>query len=291
MTAAAGVQLPMLAPGQIGLPNCSTTSGDMRVPYPFGFSPGCYWPGFKLICDTSNDLPRLLLDSGSILEVVDISLPDSTVRVAHHICTVYDSANFSEITGDDFPLLDVCETYMLSTRNEIILFGCDVQATLHSAGGSNTSDSVIAQCVSTCSSEDPAGARPPEAPAQTNGGYCCGHDGCCHAPFRAGSRPTRVDMKILNLNISQHTSPFVLISEEGLSDQWYNMISKWTTDQSIPDYITYPLVLQWAVKQDVPVPAGTSEQCPKDVASRLCKSQHSDCRQENGGYTCYCSTN
>ncbi|CAL4952154.1 unnamed protein product [Urochloa decumbens] len=282
----------MAASTQIGLPNCSTTCGDVRVPYPFGISPGCYWPGFKLICETSDDFARLLIDSGSVLEVVDISLPDSTVRVTHHISTVYDTTNFSDkITGDDFEILDISETYMLSTRNELILFGCDVQATLHGDGSSNTSESAIAQCVSTCSSEDP-GARSPEAAVQTNSEYCSGRDGCCHAPFRAGSSPTRVDMKLLNLNISQqHTSPFVLISEEGLRDQWYNVISKWTTEQSIPDYITYPLVLQWSVKQGVPVPTGTSEQCPKDVASRLCKSQHSDCRQENGGYTCYCSTN
>ncbi|KAF8711221.1 hypothetical protein HU200_029237 [Digitaria exilis] len=39
-----------------------------------------------------------------------------------------------------------------------------------------------------------------------------------------------------------------------------------------------------------PTPAGNSSgQCPGDVAKRLCRSKLSSCRQENGGYTCYCN--
>lgn len=296
-TFAADAPLPMVDPAQIGLPGCNTTCGNLIVPYPFGISPGCYWPGFELFCDTSDDFPRLvIIDSGSILEVVDISLPDSTIRVSHRTSIIYNATNFSDkmLSDDKFQILDIMsETYTLSTRNELILFGCDVQATLHgeytNGGGGNTSssDNIISQCVSICTSGRDHGAGTPVV----QGGNCSGHDGCCHAPISVGRRPNEVYMKILNLSIGQQTSPFALISEDGMTDQWYSIVSKWMTNQWTPDYITYPLVLMWAIKQGFSVPADNSGHCPKDVASRLCKSHHSECQQENGGFTCYCSTN
>jgi hypothetical protein len=53
-----------------------------------------------------------------------------------------------------------------------------------------------------------------------------------------------------------------------------------------------PIVLRWAVKQGLLPPAAqkSSWQCPLGVTSRLCKSDKSDCRQENGGYTCHSSS-
>ncbi|KAF8730925.1 hypothetical protein HU200_016799 [Digitaria exilis] len=173
----------MVDPAQIGLPGCNTTCGNLIVPYPFGISPGCYWPGFELFCDTSDDFPRLvIIDSGSILEVVDISLPDSTIRVSHRTSIIYNATNFSDkmLSDDKFQILDIMsETYTLSTRNELILFGCDVQATLHgeytNGGGGNTSssDNIISQCVSICTSGRDHGAGTPVV----QGGNCSGHDG------------------------------------------------------------------------------------------------------------------
>ena len=64
----------------VGLPGCDTTCGNVRVPYPFGISPGCHWPGLYLNCDRNHDPPRLLLGDGT-LRVTNISLKDTTVRV------------------------------------------------------------------------------------------------------------------------------------------------------------------------------------------------------------------
>jgi hypothetical protein len=60
--------------------NCTTICGDVIVPYPFGLTAGCYLPGFNLTCNTSQTPPRLFLGDGT-LQVVDISLENSTVRV------------------------------------------------------------------------------------------------------------------------------------------------------------------------------------------------------------------
>ncbi|CAO2152837.1 unnamed protein product [Urochloa humidicola] len=276
-TAAVDALSAMATPAQVGLPNCSITCGDVRVPYPFGFGPShCYCPGFNLTCDTSRNPPRLLLDRDGTLQVIDISLPDSTVRVIHPTI----------IHGYPYNVLppDIGERYVLSSRNELILFGCDSDAIVFGdpRNGSNiTTDSIISHCVSTCSS----GSRPGPVPTQTHGGYCSGRDGCCHAPIPAGSLPKTVDARN-----GGKLWPNALISEEGLTDGWYLILNMLNNKTVMSPYVlASPLVLQWAVKQGFSVPDDNSGQCPGAVASRLCKSKDSICRQQNGGFTCYCS--
>ncbi|KAG0529089.1 hypothetical protein BDA96_05G068500 [Sorghum bicolor] len=54
-------------------------------------------------------------------------------------------------------------------------------------------------------------------------------------------------------------------------------------------HMSSPIVLQWAVKKGLSeTAADKSGKCPRDVVSHLCKSENSDCRQENGGFTCHC---
>jgi hypothetical protein len=71
----------------IGLPGCPTSCGGVSVPYPLGIEPGCSLgrqPWFKLTCNTSYAPPVLFLHDhgGGPVEVLDISLDDSTLRVA-----------------------------------------------------------------------------------------------------------------------------------------------------------------------------------------------------------------
>ncbi|CAN6362532.1 unnamed protein product [Urochloa humidicola] len=288
--------LPTVAPAPIGLPNCSTTCGDVSLPYPFGINTGCYWPGFNLTCNTSYNPPRLFLDSNETLEAIDISLADSTVRVIYETSTV--SLENSDGGNGNMPgafnLPDIGAPYMLSNRNEFILYGCDVQATLYGEyinGSSNTSNnSIISRCVSTCSSSQVAGENRGSGmpvPALSQGGYCSGHDGCCHAPISAGSTPRRLEFK--GFNTSQQNPVCLFISEEGLTDQWQTIFSKTDLGMRFFSIESSPLFLQWAVKQGFSVPADNSGQCPGDVAKRLCKSEHSNCLQENGGFTCHCN--
>ncbi|PUZ44025.1 hypothetical protein GQ55_8G055100 [Panicum hallii var. hallii] len=285
-TTTAHALLPTVAPAPNGLPDCNiTTCGNVSVPYPFGFGPShCYWPGLNLTCNTSYSPPRLLLDSKGILQVVDVSLHDSTVRVVHHTRIVDDdftSDPDGTTKATSFQLPDIGESYMLSARNEFLFFGDGVQATLYGNkyrnGGSSSS---ITGCVANISS----------GPFQYR--HCSGSDACCHAPILAGSSPKKMEFKGGVNSGLINDMPLAFISEEGLTKQWWDMILNGTylLNMHIPRYFSSPLVLQWAVKQGFSVPAdNSSAQCPGDVASQLCKSKDSGCRQENGGFTCHCN--
>ncbi|VAI35996.1 unnamed protein product [Triticum turgidum subsp. durum] len=76
LAAAAAAQVTGAAPG------CPTICAGVNVPYPFGIREGCYLEGFNLTCDRRSGGERLLIGgAGGTLEVMEISLADSTVRV------------------------------------------------------------------------------------------------------------------------------------------------------------------------------------------------------------------
>lgn len=283
-----------MAPAPIGLqPNCDTTCGDIRVPYPFGITSGCYLPGFDLLCDKSHHPPRLFLNGNSILQVIGISLSDSTVRVIH-------TNTFNVTISTDQEVLDsrgvrfenddkqisahfpkITRPYILSDRNEFILTGCNIEATLLGVGEyRNTTESIITSCVSRCSSSVIGETT------RIGKEYCSGRDGCCHARIPLGSLPKKVKFKRLpNKNTSQenYLPPLAFIAEEGQINQWYTIFNgsapyyirqkSWARNVStVRQYMAskVPLVLRWAVQQEVR------------------SSVTSDCRQENGIYTCHC---
>ncbi|CAD6239843.1 unnamed protein product [Miscanthus lutarioriparius] len=277
------LQSPTVAPVPLGLhPNCKTSCGDVRVPYPFGIGPGCSLPGFNMTCSTSYYPPRLLLDSNGTLEVVNMYLADSTVHVIHHARIFSNPTNLKYNESDTYTTVlydipHIGEPYTLSATNEFIFSRCNVQATLY-----GESDSIISSCNSTCSSSR----------NYINGGYYCSGRGdvCCHAPIAAGSStPKRMEFKLLERQYGMLAVAF--ISEDGLTNQWGMILNR--TDLSIlaTNYMSFPLVLRWAVKQGfTALPGNSSGQCPGDITSSICKSKDSFCRQENEGFTCHCNT-
>jgi hypothetical protein len=159
-----------------------------------------------LTCDTSRYPPRLLLGT---LQVLDISLPDSTVRVIRHTIPQY--------TYVDTVLPEDISGHMVSSRSEFIYFGC-AEAILYGEprNGSHITDSIISRCFTNCSSELPVSS-------QTHSGYCSGRYGCCHAPITAGSVPKRLNITPIDGNYKPLN--VVLIMEEGLIDEFYMILN------------------------------------------------------------------
>ncbi|OEL22644.1 Wall-associated receptor kinase 2 [Dichanthelium oligosanthes] len=285
--AAAETQAP------IGLADCTTTCGDVSVPYPFGFgSPRCYWAGFNLTCDTSGPQPpRLLLGDGT-LRVAEISLRNATVRVVR-TGSIIDSASITSDRNVSFGGSFVNHGYMLSNGNELVLSGCNLVATLVEDLGIGPGRSgIVSGCASFCSFRNKKVA----SVGQATGKYCSGM-ACCQAPINYHSSPAGVHLRWLDAGNHSEALTFlptyVFVAEEGWFDQ-RSLADELLSVNRSPSRAAFevPLVLLWGVKQSLPklpsLPANTTTACSGDVGRILCKSDHSVCTAGNLGYTCQC---
>jgi hypothetical protein len=59
MMMVAGAEQPL----PITLAGCPDKCGDTSIPFPFGMTPGCFRPGFRVVCNHSFLPPRAFLDS------------------------------------------------------------------------------------------------------------------------------------------------------------------------------------------------------------------------------------
>ncbi|KAL6601440.1 hypothetical protein ACP70R_044665 [Stipagrostis hirtigluma subsp. patula] len=280
-------------------PHCNTRCGDVEVPYPFGITPGCSYPapGFNLTFDRTRRPPQLLLGDGT-LRVVEISIRNSTVRVlqpggvniSHGSVgpSVWPGRGF----GDDGPFV------LSRSFNELVLTGCNVQATLHGDNGS-----FVSGCSSFCSGSWDAGGI--IAVHNNSGGKYCSGIGCCQAPIPMVKRRTSfvVRVKWLDEDASMHdlVPVYVFVAE----DDWFDreevgrdmLLQSGSRRRRGHDHaVVVPAVLGWAIRSSevarAPSRNGTLEQrdCDAEAARSICKSVHSLCRDTGRGYTCKCAS-
>ncbi|TVT98771.1 hypothetical protein EJB05_55909, partial [Eragrostis curvula] len=256
-------------PAPIGLPGCNTTCGNLSVPYPFGIQPGCYREGFNLTCDTtSHGSPRLLLGDGS-LRVVDIFIQNATVRVLHDGSMIKGADNVTSAgLSLTFAPMFAGGHYIMSAKgNELVLFGCDLLATLVAGNirADSTDDPRVTGCVSFC--------PPFDAPLNINGHYCNGLD-CCQVSFLFTDKGKM--LKELHLRQLDSRNAFfgkpqdmpvsVFLAEEG----WLEKEGQHWMKNGIP------LILRWDIMKGLP--ESDDDYCPLNVVS-LCISN----------YSCLCS--
>ncbi|CAL5023197.1 unnamed protein product [Urochloa decumbens] len=291
-------------PAAIGLSNCSTTCGNVTVPYPFGFGPRrCYWPGFNLTCDATHRPPRLLLGDGS-LRVVNISLGrnNNTVRVVRARSGVSADTNDRNV-GVSIPTISSFSfaggSYTLATSNELVVTGCNKLATLVGDVGvanNNLSNVVISGCASICSDSDSDSdsAEGLLAAKDPTGKYCSGVSGCCQAPVSFHqSSPTGIELRSLNDDpnyTGQGMPTNVFVAEKGWFDQVGDMLLKSAYDggpESPKLLDEAPIVLQWAVTQRIPMP--DKKRLRRKMVTKEEIGCFGHCTNTIGSFSCRCA--
>ncbi|CAN6373228.1 unnamed protein product [Urochloa humidicola] len=299
-------------PPPVGSPNstCTTTCGDMQVPYPFGLGPPhCYWPGFNLTCDYTSrpGHPRLLLGGAgaTALRVVNISIADSTVTV------VRAGVNITSSSRDGSGALPLpTARYTLSAGNELVLIGCNVEATLMGAGSNSAMEQVIGGCATACSDFEPNFGSEPGAQLAEAGKICSGIR-CCKGAISVNSVPKRALYIRFDLNGSvmpvgednNYNPVFAFVAKEGWIDQrlvadktLLDMIwtqGDWDHYRPLTAGLEIPVVLGWTVPLNhTPETDGDGSMppwCSDDGAvRRLCKSSWSTCLEHYRGASCSC---
>ncbi|RCV25661.1 hypothetical protein SETIT_5G183200v2 [Setaria italica] len=293
------LQLISSADAQLGgagpAPGCPTTCGNVTVPYPFGIRDGCFLPGFNLTCDQTRRPPRLLLGDDGALEVVEISLVNSTVR-AMDTAGAVNISNFvgpgPEGNGTWRGLGSASNSpFILSERrNQFVVTGCNVQGTLLGDSGN-----IITGCSSFCSIRDTWINPVVSSPA--SGGGCSGI-GCCETPIPIGRPSYAVKLKALDPN---HENDGMLPMAVRVAEQgWFDGVAAQMLNGSVASssvlQTAVPVMLEWAVASIMIVPPHANgignSSCPVDAARSACRSSHSTCRNVTDnyrtGYVCQC---
>ncbi|KAK1606997.1 hypothetical protein QYE76_030670 [Lolium multiflorum] len=278
----AGAAAPPPAPA-IGMPNCSTSCGDISVPYPFGMGPArCYHsPGFNLTCDNTTSPPRLLL--GGILQVHYISLPQSTLLVTRtpgdaRVDAGGSGSLFAGGLGDD----DGAYIKLSYIGNELILLGCNVRATLRNGNGTT-----ISTCSSLCGDIGPSWY----VPSSLGSSMLCTGDACCQAPIvadagtagkaAAASYDVKLEWFGRNRTADEERMPTrVFVADKG----WFE--KKQVSDRLLHPATKYidvgaPVWLSWEVAEHPSTRANSNITSPSSLV--VCEEG------EGGGYSaCLC---
>ncbi|KAL9306878.1 putative protein kinase RLK-Pelle-WAK family [Arabidopsis thaliana] len=149
--------------------DCQTRCGNFTVEYPFGTSPGCFYPGDNSFNLTCNEKEELLFGHKP---VINISL-SGQLRIRERRSKVcYDSQG--KLTGSRARRTSM-DNFTLSDHNKFTVVGCNSYAFLRTSGAENYSTG----CMSMCDS------------VPTKKGSCSG-EGCCQTPVPRGSSLVRV---------------------------------------------------------------------------------------------------
>lgn len=295
----------------ITLPGCPDSCGNIRIPYPFGTKPGCFLPGFEVVCNDTFSPPRpfianptLTKKSSPILWIQDTkgSVPDQTKQTSLSLvelidmspengqARVYAAVSFvcnTSTSGGYWERQQLIDTspsspfVMSNASNVLVGIGRGIYANLDGAWPGLAYGSYVASCRSQVA---------PQGQPPTNGS--CAGVGCCQAErMESYLRCSRVTAQPMQLQKDAGTCVYAMLVERS----WYNF-SVADLDDVDPLFLKnnprgVPVVLNFAITTASSCPA-PGQPVPQDYA---CKSGNSSCfnatnvvDDPNPGYLCKC---
>ena len=255
----------------MSLPNCPKKCGSVTIPFPFGFTEGCFLDSTFLInCNkTSNSKKLVPFLPNTNQTVLNISL-NGELHVAWPVAKDCYTKNRVR-TEQTIQQINMTHFHISPTRNKLVAVGCDTSGILgviDSEGNNYTSG-----CLAWCNRH-----------ADLVANESCSGPGCCQISVAQGRVLTEVFY--FPLSSSSHSAVYdfnpcgyVFIVENGA----YIFT---TTDLPKLKKKNFPVLLDWAVGNQ------TCRKAQKDLSSNYaCKADKSICYDaatNKSGYLCKC---
>ncbi|KAE9445419.1 hypothetical protein C3L33_22683, partial [Rhododendron williamsianum] len=211
-----------IAESSLAKPGCQERCGNIDIPYPFGIGSNCsFADGFAVTCNHSFNPPKPFIKSIN-LEVLQISLNESTVQVYNPVIT-------SNCPGRaDGENVDLSRTpfWFSDTYNSFTAMGCNNLALLFC--GSESSD-IIAGCISICNSN---------LSTSLNKTAGCFGINCCQTSIRRWCGTfVNASLGSIDPNNGQDDCKYAFI----LDNQWFRVKDIFNVNET--EYV--PAVLNW----------------------------------------------
>ncbi|KAM0903520.1 hypothetical protein ACQ4PT_018578 [Festuca glaucescens] len=259
-------------------PECQSSCGGVDVPYPFGIGPGCFRPGFEIICNKS--MPILGNTSHASIQVLSLAVtpvPEARVMlpVAYQCYDFNNTVTLRNLGDVDF---NSAGLYRISnTRSELFVLGCNTLVYTNSGPGGRSKFSYYTGCVAYANNSQSA-----------QDGACAGV-GCCNVAIPPGLTDNTMRFTYSGYwsHANQEFCPcdIAFIVEKG--NYTFRVADLNTNNMMLADW-RLPLRLDWAIRE-----SSSSLSCPEaaSMPGYTCISDHSECiNSSNGpGYVCNCT--
>jgi hypothetical protein len=244
-------------PGSI----CTRICGNVRIPYPFGVEPGCYQAAwFNLTCNSSYWPPRLFLGDGTV-QVLGISVSDSTVRINSSRLLYTVQAGAGSVNGTWGLGLPKGGPFFLSeSRSSVALVGCGTQVEVR--GGDQ--NSLIASCTAICPLDG-------SGRIVVDTDEACTGVGCCQANIVLG-------YDFYNLQINKiNGSAYALTSSVYLVDRGFRYSEDLNSVYGIYTE-ALPATLEWAISNES-CSSPTPRYNESSLQESICPSINTVCKE------------
>lgn len=209
-------------------PSCTSSCGNLSIPYPFGIEPDCYMdPWFEIYCKITGYYAQSFLSRNG-WEVRQININDGTVQVQMPIISWrYCNVRPSGMEGNMSMSLKGSPFHFSGSYNTFISVGCDNFATV----------SGIAPTVFGCISDCNINMNMREANISNCTGFMC----CESTNVPSNLQEFAVDFRSISESISESRE------RSGNCKFAFLVVKDWLSNNSVQYSDDVPVVLEWAI--------------------------------------------